>query len=448
MDNKHGKTDKEVASFSEMAHKKEPTRVQRGPFESGQPKETERFDQKAMSEVERRRHLQNKRYRKAGGGRIGRPTASVKSSEQDRLIVNGVEMHRAKALRILGLPAYPMSSQITMAAEALLRKYHPENGGNPRKSEAVIMAQEILLKQQARILKKYQDDLSNVYKGNPLPGEQYIPGYQTRVQSVVDNYSRHADRQDNAARLAKIQSLGLQLFNIGTQFIKDLNNPKQDYQKLSSDYYKEYKALMDDKDLSTMFEPKEGGIVMAAMRSLYVDATRCDLHLPLGLLDKKAHTEDPFVAFKSKHQEYLADILDLGPIYPNYQSDLDKLYEAIESLGTQYMQDITQSGADLEKLSGAYAMSFKAAVDEAKIAFANEPSIWQNLNPCLRAIFTIIFVIKWCVYAAETEVDRHRMYNPDKFSIQKSWDSWEMDCMPELDIPAMKDKLFAGKGNL
>lgn len=427
MDKKHERTTTSSSTAFNVPKVKESTKssVQQDNVQE----ERQSLIQRPVSHMEAQRISKNKRFIKKNGmgGRTGRhhysETGSNKSSEEESLIAAGRHkaarsgMSRAKALSTLGLEHYPMPYEITSAANALLAKFHPEEGGNIRKYQAVVEAQKGLLSQQSRIFKQFEEDFKTDYLT-----------YQKTVEPIVRDRSK--DRETNKAAVEVIHSLGKKLHDLGLKYFQDLKEGKQNSLELTSAYDKEYSAVINDQGLQhlTLNERKS---VMLALHTLSVDIVRCDRHLPFAF-QQKLVIEDPIDAFETKHNDYLRDIQELRNDYPNYHQAFDVLSESLENLGIGYLRGL-RDGGDIEQLSQEYAKGFNEAVEKAEQAFETEPSIWQNLHPIVKAICTLIFVIKWCIYAAETEVDRHRMYHPDKISIQERWKRWEMDCMPQLD---------------
>lgn len=434
--NDDNKMKKSSATF-EVPVVKEPTKSIEKIADNERKKQTS--IQSSVSDPVARRIAQNKRYQKIASPRRvrhGSETDSNNSSEEQSLIgssssttgrhkaTNKSVVSRSQALSILGLKGYPMPYVIKDTAVALLAKFDPDQGGNIRKHAAVMSAQQVLIKQQNLVFRQYKEDFETAYVN-----------YNKSVQPIINSHSK--DRDLDKAAVKMIQNLGEKLHNLGSQYFSDLKDGKKNNRELSNAYHTAYNAVMNDRDLHQYLQVEERKTLIEAMRTLYVDVTQCERHLPMGFHQQQTVIEDPIAAFETKHDEYLQDILELKTKYPNYNEAFDQLYDSLENLGIAYLSGL-RKGDDIEQLSSDYAKGFKEEVGKAEQAFETEPSIWQNLHPILKAICTVIFVIKWCIYAAETDVDRHRMYHPEKLSIQDSWKRWEMDCMPQLDKEALQ----------
>ncbi len=413
----------------------------------------------------KRRARDNQRIKTRVQRNAGRKrTGSAASDEASSLLGTTdkrkkIQMSNVQALKILGLTVgkygYPLPITINQARDELLSKHSPDVGGNPRRYEEISVAARHLTKYQERLFKQYKEDLKEAYKN-----------YQSAVGPTANDLKAREKRQHDVMRGETMDAIGKELYDLCDNYLNDLmqpsyGDPRHSLKRTHASTYNEclraipdsepnkqlialqntyYKVQNDIMKKCNDLPLEEQKLVRTAARTaekpIDVDPNEVFKHLPPDLQNQAKEeviAEDPIDAFQAQHQEYLSDLLAMQAEYTHHQDDFEALHDTLESLGHDYIADMKKSGANLEELSKKYAEDFQAATTKAKTAFAQEPGIWANLSECLKSICTALFFIKYLIGLSETEVDRNRMYQPEKFSIQERWDTWQMDCMPTLD---------------
>lgn len=408
-----------------------------------------------------RRARDNQRIKNRVDRNVGRKRSDSTGSDEASSLLGTtgkrkkVQMSNAQALKILGLTVsehgYPLPITINQVRDELLKKCSPDVGGNPRKYEEISSAALHLTKYQERLLKQYKEDLKETYKD-----------YQNAVSPTADALKAREKRQHDVVRGQTMDAIGKELYDLGDSYLTNLmqssygdqrhslrrnhtstyseclnaipdSEPNKHLLALQNTYYKVQQNIMrkcNDMPLD------EQALVRVAAKRIDVDPNEVFKHLPLDLKNQAKEeviAEDPLEAFQAQYQDYLGDILALQAEYSHHQQNFQDLYDTLQDLGNHYIADMKKPGANLEDLSKKYAEDFQAATTKAKADFAQEPGIWTNLSGCLKSLFTALFFIKYLIGLFETEVDRNRMYQPEKFSIQDRWETWKMDCMPTID---------------
>lgn len=152
--------------------------------------------------------------------------------------------------------------------------------------------------------------------------------------------------------------------------------------------------------------------------------------------DPNAEEQDPLTVFLNAYKTFI-EKMDVEVGIPEHQRIIKDLMQHVTDIGNAYFSKMGEDSADVVTLSTVYQEDLKKVLADIKSAFqkagAEQAEIWPQLNPILKILATIVFVVRWSILAADDNISkRNRHFNLEKQAFETAITEW-LNHIPTLD---------------
>lgn len=281
---------------------------------------------------------------------------------------------------------------------------------------------------------KHQNFLAKLESSEDPRIQNFLNQYDVLSKTLAEVIEVYPEFQD------KLSNFSTALYQLGAQFLLELQNPKADIETLTKilNQHLESYIININKDFHNndhqAFSTTDANWAAAWTKlSPQVWDLYADIHI------EKAVIADPLGLFQDQYNTYLGNIEAIKDtqVIPEHKAVLEKLGQDILNIGQTYFNGLKEEDADIEALSRAYQTDLNHTLQSAESSFeqagVDKSEVWPKLNIVVQILATLVYFVKWYIQNEDAKIpERNRTFRAEKTSFKDTLPQW-LDGIPKLN---------------